>query len=119
MAGTVPASPVSAPVGRKLASTASTYALTCTTPRLTNTGTKFRDTIRTCSDVRSHTNRRSGATRNTIGTCTANCSALPTTEPQASISASRGSSRAPKATRVAIIAAFHITGAAYDSRNRW
>ena len=38
-----------APVGKKLASNESTYALICTTPRLTNTGKKFRITVCTCS----------------------------------------------------------------------
>ena len=69
---------------------------------------------------RSSAKRRSGATRSTTGTCTANCSALPATDPQASSTASRGSVVwPPKTTSVAIIAAFHITGAAYDSRKRW
>ena len=39
----------------------------------------------------SNATRRSGATRSTTGSCTANCSALPTTEPHASSTASRGS----------------------------
>jgi hypothetical protein len=37
---------------------------------------------------------------------------LPTTEPHARRTASRGSDDAPNATSVAIIAAFHMTGAA-------
>ena len=46
------------------------------------------------------------------GSCTANWSALPATEPHASITAKSGSAvRAPHAISVAIIAAFHKTGA--------
>jgi hypothetical protein len=41
-------------------------------------------------------------------------------EPHERSTASRGSEdEAPKMTSVAIIAAFHMTGAVYDSRNRW
>ena len=96
------------------------YALICTTPRLMNTGTKFRDDrAHVLASAMSSAKRRSGATRSTTGICTANCSALPTTEPQASSTASRGSVVAPpNTTSVAIIAAFHMTGAAYDSRKR-
>ena len=76
------------------------------------TGTKFRATIFTWSDAMSSANRRSGARRRTTGTCTANWMKLPTTDPHASSTARRGSDEAaPNATSVAIIAAFHITGA--------
>ena len=61
------ASAVSAPVGRKLAMIASMYALNCTTPRLMNTGMKFFETARTCSEARSSVNRRSLATLSTTG----------------------------------------------------
>ena len=55
--------PATAPVGSQLAISVSMYALTCTTPRLTNTGMKLRTTVRTWSDAVSSANRRCGATR--------------------------------------------------------
>jgi hypothetical protein len=73
----------------------------------------LRTTVRTWSDAVSNASFTSGATRSTVGTCTANCSALPATDPHASRIASCGSdAREPKTISVAIIAAFHITGAA-------
>ena len=45
------ASAATAPVGSQLASNASMNALICTTPRLKNTGKKFRTTIRTFSSL--------------------------------------------------------------------
>src|SRR5471032_2586092 len=95
------------------------YALTWFTPRPSSAGAKLRAIVRTCADVVSSAKRRSGATRTTNGTCTANCSALPATDPQARITDSRGNAvPAPKRTSVAIIATFHITPLAYDRRNR-
>src|SRR3978361_899122 len=84
-----------------------------------NTGTKLATMVRTCVEVVSHVQWMRAA-RMTAGTCTANCSRLPPTEPQASNTASRGGDVVgPKAISVATIAAFHTTGAAYDSRNLW
>ncbi len=102
-----------APVGRKLASTESTYALICTTPRLTNTGRKFRVTVFTCS-VRSVSFPLSGR-RNpiTVGNCTANCRPLPMTDAIARTIANRGSVTCPPFQSKAVIwATFQITGAA-------
>jgi hypothetical protein len=66
--------------------------------------------VRTWADVVSSANRRSGATRNTTGSRTANCSALPATDPHARITARRGSAvPAPKANSVPIIAIFQTT----------
>src|SRR6185369_13252055 len=111
--------PVTAPVGRKLARIWSIYALTWTTPRLMNTGTKFAMTARTCGEAVSSDRRRPFATRRTAGNWTAHCRALPATEPHASFMARSGSGAPPpNTTSVTIIATFHVTGARYDSRTR-
>ena len=111
--------PATAPVGSRLASRVSMYALTCTAPRLMNTGPKLRTTVRTSCDATSSANRTSGATRNTGGSWMAIIAALPTTDPQPRVTARRGSeSRGPKNSSVAIIATFQMTGAVYDSRKR-
>ena len=47
-----------------------------------------------------------------MGNCTSTCSALPATEPQATITASgSGALRAPYPSIVAIMATFQMTGA--------
>ena len=80
---------------------------------------KFRTTVRTSADAVSIAKRRSGARRSTTGTCTANCRALPTTDPHARMTTRRGSvSRPPNQTSAAIIARLQRTGAEYDSRKR-
>jgi hypothetical protein len=91
-------SPATAPVGSRLASNVSTYALIWTTPRVKNAGKKFRLTSRTCertfrSIVGSGFSRIGPPhnTRSTAGNCTAHCRALPATDPQARSTASRGS----------------------------
>ena len=100
------------------------YALTCTTPRLTNAGPKFRITDRTPGVSSKGESARAACpnTPSTAGSCTTNWSALPATDPAARITASRSSGRpaGPKSSSVAIIAAFQITGAVYEMKNlRW
>ncbi len=84
--------PVTAPVGSRLASSVSMYALICTTPRLTNDRDEIADDradVRRCELAASAS--EPGATRSTAGSWTTNCSALPATEPHASTTARRGS----------------------------
>jgi hypothetical protein len=104
-------SAVTAPTPTRLAITWSTYPLICTTPRLTKTGTKFRSTSRTCAPRVSSRSRSLRASRSTTGNCTPNCNALPITEPHARSTAKAPGSAPPNAARVAIMAAFQITGA--------
>ena len=83
------------PAMRNDAIHASTYALICTTPRPTKTGPKFRTISRTCGELRLNARRRRPSTRSTTGTCTSICSALPTTDPHASHTASSGNVARP------------------------
>src|SRR5262249_45573205 len=69
------AKPVTAPVGNRVASMVSMYALICTTPRLTNTGAKLRMTSRTGAKAEPKPHRKCGATLKTTGTWIANCNA--------------------------------------------
>src|SRR6185369_10144114 len=101
------------------ASIASTNAEIWTTPRLTNTGIKFVNTFRTLTSTVSSTGPNDFSTFNTVGNWTAICNTLPTTEPHATITASRAwSSPPPKTMRVVMSARFHATGAVYDRKNR-
>ena len=91
----------------------STYAPSCTTPRLTSTGPKLRATVRTCAEPASSTGLMPGATRQTAGSWTTNIRTLPTTDPQARRTASLDNSVwPPNSTSVTIIATFQTTGAA-------
>src|SRR5580693_4302233 len=97
----------------------STYALSCTTPRVTNTGPKFLATVRTSGDWILGYNGTRCVSRSTAGSCTANITVLATTEPHAYVTASCSTlCRPPNASSVAISTAFHATGAEYDSRKR-
>jgi len=77
-----------APVGRKLAISASTYALICTTPRLTTTGVKLRNTSRTSPPGAVIRGRSPRASASTVGSCTATCNAEPITAAHATAVAS-------------------------------
>jgi hypothetical protein len=108
-------------VPSQLASQASTKALICTTPRLTKTGMKFFSTVRTCVLPSASARRARLSSIKTVGSCTANCKALPTTEPQAAKAATRPhTSRSavgvrrtgqPAHASAAISAMFQTTGA--------
>src|SRR3569833_294567 len=97
------------------------YALTCTTPRLTNTGAKLRATDRVFGDSSARPNRRCFATDRVLGTWTRNCIAAPITDAHASVEArSVDDCFGPHMSRAPIIATFQSTGAENDSRNlRW
>ena len=119
-------SPATAPVGSRLASRVSTYALICTTPRLKNTGTKLRTTSRTCvRDVRraqrralrSHDAGRRAQHRRQLHDKLQRAANDRSPAPE-SPPGEAAACRLPKMTSVAIIAAFHITGAVYESRKR-
>ena len=110
--------PVTAPVGNRLASSASMYALTCTTPRLTNTGTKLRPTV---ADVmRRQVERDAKVWRDAQDDRQLNGelqgAAHDRSPRRAGPPGAAAPMPAPNTSSVAIIAAFHITGAAYDSR---
>src|SRR5437588_2602814 len=83
------------------------------------TGPKLRAIVRTCGDAVSSDSLTSGATRQTNGTGTATTSALPATDPQARMTASRGNAvPEPNTTSAAIIVFFFKQKTAYEIRNR-
>src|SRR6185312_12269330 len=108
-----------APPIRKDASHWSTYALTCTTPRPKNTGTKFVTTVRTFAVRMSSDALSFFSSLISTGSCTINCSAAPATDATATSSTRFGCSTCPPNTSSApIITAFHATGETYDRKKR-
>ncbi len=105
-------SAATAPSPSLLAINWSTYALICTTPRLTNTGAKLRNTSRTLAAAVSRLNRSLRVSASTTGNCTKNCKRAADHRAPGQIDRQSMVRSLPrKTTMVAIIATFQITGA--------
>ena len=93
------------------ASHMSAYALNWYAPRPTKAGMNERTTSRTWSDAVSKAGRTPPVRRMTVGTCTRNWSAHPSTDPQAAVTARRSScSRGPYTRRATMMQTFQMTG---------